>query len=143
MKSLGSWSGNFFLSPTGNEVLLKSIVQAIPAYTMSIFKMPIFFCKEVMSAMFRFWWNGGHKSKGVHWVRREELVKPKFLGGLGFQDLTSFNYALLAKQAWRFYNDPNSLWVRILLGIYLSQCSLLSAKKTKCCFLVIAKSFAW
>lgn len=127
-KSLGSWLRNF-LSPAGKEILSKYVVQAIPAYTISIFKMPKSLCKEVMLTMFWFWWNGGQKSKGVHWVRREELLKPKFLEGLGFRDLISFNSTLLAKQAWRFYNEPNSLWVCILSGIYLSQCSFLNAKK--------------
>ncbi|KAJ1423116.1 reverse transcriptase [Sesbania bispinosa] len=37
--------------------------------------------------------------------------------------------ALLAKQAWRLYKNPNTLWARILKGIYFPDKDILTAKK--------------
>lgn len=44
------------LSVGGKEVLIKSVVQAIPVYSMGCFKFPRGLC-EHMNTMFRkFWW---------------------------------------------------------------------------------------
>ncbi|KAM1414771.1 hypothetical protein ACFX2I_006507 [Malus domestica] len=47
------------LSPAGNEVLIKAVVQAIPAYLMNIFKFPANVCNDLDFIISKFWW--GHK----------------------------------------------------------------------------------
>jgi hypothetical protein len=42
----------------------------------------------------------------------------KEVGGMGFRDFTSFNKALLAKQAWRLWTQPNSLVAQITMAKY-------------------------
>ena len=37
------------LSAGGKEILLKAVVQAIPTYAMSVFKIPNFFAKELLT----------------------------------------------------------------------------------------------
>ena len=39
------------LSKAGKEILIKAVVQAIPTYTMSYFKLPDSLCEELMSMM--------------------------------------------------------------------------------------------
>lgn len=45
-QKLHGWSCRLF-STRGREVLIKSILQAIPSYAMSCFKIPVAICKEV------------------------------------------------------------------------------------------------
>ncbi|XP_013669307.1 uncharacterized mitochondrial protein AtMg00310-like [Brassica napus] len=55
----------------------------------------------------------------------QKLCKEKENGGLGFHDLKKFNQSLLAKQAWRLWNSPNSLVARILKARYFPRSSFL------------------
>jgi len=40
-----------FLSQAGKEILLKDVIQAVPTSSMSIFQLPIGFCKEINGLM--------------------------------------------------------------------------------------------
>lgn len=46
------------------------------------------------------------------------MTRAKHDGGLVFQELESFNKALLGKMASRLMQEPNALWARVLKGIY-------------------------
>ena len=48
----------------------------------------------------------------IHWKSWESLTQPKDVGGMGFQDLRLFNYAMLAKQGWRLMHDQSSLFFK-------------------------------
>lgn len=52
---LQGWKGKL-LSQAGREVLIKSVAQAIPVYTMSCFKVPNSLCSEINSMVSKFWW---------------------------------------------------------------------------------------
>ncbi|KAL0395125.1 UNVERIFIED_CONTAM: putative mitochondrial protein [Sesamum latifolium] len=46
-----------FLSQAGKEVLIKSVIQAIPTYAMGCFKLPITLLREIQGMIARFWWS--------------------------------------------------------------------------------------
>ena len=52
------------LSRAGKEVLMKSVLQSIPSYVMSVFMLPITLCNRINSIMRSFWWSGDGRNGG-------------------------------------------------------------------------------
>lgn len=84
-------------SAGGKEILVKVVVQAPPAYTMSIFKLHFSLCRELESLIGRFWWGHPNGKTKVWWTSWKTLRNPKCKGGLGFRSLKEFNQAMIAK----------------------------------------------
>uniref|UniRef100_A0A803P2Y2 Reverse transcriptase domain-containing protein n=1 Tax=Cannabis sativa TaxID=3483 RepID=A0A803P2Y2_CANSA len=78
-KRIQSWD-NKFLSRAGKEVLIKAVVQALPAYTMNLFLLPVGTCQAIESAISRFWWKS-NSTKGIHWLCWDKLTAHKSNGG--------------------------------------------------------------
>jgi len=79
--------------------MIKSVLQVILSYVMSIFILPTFIISTIEKMMNSFWLgHGGPKIRGIHWMSWENLSVHKTHGGMGFKDLTTFNLAMLRKQ---------------------------------------------
>jgi len=106
------------------EVLIKAVAQALPAYSMSVFKLPMGLCDDLTSIIREFWWGVENGKRKTAWIAWEELVLKKCCGGMGFKDLRLFNQAMLARQAWRLIQYPESLCARLLKVKYFPRGSL-------------------
>ncbi|XP_048499407.1 putative ribonuclease H protein At1g65750 isoform X2 [Beta vulgaris subsp. vulgaris] len=135
-KKLQGWKEKL-LSRAGKEVLLKSVIQAIPTYLMGVYKLPISVIQKIHSAMARFWWGSSNTQRKIHWKSWESLCTLKCLGGMGFKDLRVFNDALLGRQAWRLVREPNALFARVMKAKYYSKCDFLDAP------LGCSSSYSW
>ena len=112
-QKINSWSRKC-LSKAGKEVMIKSVLQAIPSYVMSIFRLPNSLLNEIEKMMNAFWWgHGGASNKGMHWLSWEKLSVHKNHGDMGFKYLATFNVAMLGKQGWKLQTDSDSLVSRI------------------------------
>ena len=124
------------LSQAGREVLLKAVVQAIPTFAMSCFKLPVGLCKDIEMQIRKFWWGEREGQRKIHWKNWETLCKTKANGGMGFKNLVKFNEAMLAKQVWRLLTDKTSLLYKVFSAKYFPSSSIFDAKLTK-------GSYAW
>jgi hypothetical protein len=106
------------MSAAAKEVLIKAVAQALPTYTMSVFKIPLGICDELTRITREFWWGVENGKRKIAWVAWRQLTRKKCRGGLGFKDLRIFNQALLARQAWRLIQFPDSLCARLLKAKY-------------------------
>ncbi|GJX73788.1 hypothetical protein Tco_0312383, partial [Tanacetum coccineum] len=92
-----------------SEVLIRSVIQAIPSYAMQCYMLPKGFLQKLLVHIKRFFWSGDAHERHIHWLSWDRICEPKDGGGLGFQDLSCFNLALLAKQGWRLIMNPDLL----------------------------------
>ena len=135
-RKIQGWKGKL-LSQAGREVLIKAVVQAIPTYTMNVFKLPQKLCHELEKMIRDFWWGHSGEPRKVHWVKWASLCKPKQLGGMGFRELSKFNEALLAKQVWRLMHNKSSLLYNVFKAKYFPNNSIMDIRCSP------RASFAW
>lgn len=128
-RKINSWGGRS-LSKAGKEVMIKSALQSIPTYFMSIFLIPSSLGDEIEKMMNSFWWgNGGNRNKGIRWLSWYKLYVHKRSGGMGFKNLYMFNMALLGKQVWRLMCQPELLVARLFKARYYQKNDIFEAKK--------------
>ncbi|XP_050259095.1 uncharacterized mitochondrial protein AtMg00310-like [Quercus robur] len=135
-KKLQVWKEKL-LSQAGREVLIKVVIQAIPTYTMSCFKLLKGLIKELEVMIRKFWWEYCGGNRKTHWVKWDRLCEAKEVGAMGFKEIEKFNDALLAKQVWRLINNPTSLCHRVFKARFFLDCSILEAREST------VGSYAW
>ncbi|XP_042980012.1 uncharacterized protein LOC122310200 [Carya illinoinensis] len=133
---MSNWKVNM-LSQGGKEILLKSVLQAIPTYSMGIFLLPKVILRRLNQLLQSFWWGRKDNRSKIHWISWKTIGKQKSKGGLGFRDFEQFNLALLAKQGWRLIQDQNSLAAQVLKAKYYPTSSFLSVRKR------VSDSYVW
>uniref|UniRef100_A0A803NP78 Reverse transcriptase domain-containing protein n=1 Tax=Cannabis sativa TaxID=3483 RepID=A0A803NP78_CANSA len=125
---INSWNGKF-LSRAGKEILLKTVIQSLQTYAMSVFLIPLETYHEIEKIMENFWWKTTNaKGQGIIWMSWDRMATHKYSGGMGFRHLHDFNLAVLAKQGWNLLCSPSSLASRLYKAKYYPQTDYLNAK---------------
>jgi hypothetical protein len=94
----------------GKEVFIKAVAQSLSTYVMGVYKLPLGLCDDLTKIIRDFWWGSEKDKRKMHWVAWDIMLKPKIKGGMGFKDMRIFNQALLARQAWRLLQNPDSVF---------------------------------
>jgi hypothetical protein len=116
-KRLFSWR-NRYISLGGRIVLINAVLNAIPIFHLSFYKMPNSVRKKVVRLQREFLWGGAKGGKRINWVRWSVVCREKKNGGLGVKDIRFVNLSLLAKWRWRLLQPERSLWKDVLLAKY-------------------------
>lgn len=116
---IASWKAQW-LSLVGMILMVKSILSSILNYVMSV----LLFRKGVISSISKclthFIWKGNMAdSKKVALVSWENICQLEFGGGVGVNNAHERNISLGAKLAWKFSENPSTLWARIIRIKYL------------------------
>ena len=119
---VNGWTFKFF-TKGGKEVIIKSVVTALPNHVLSCYRLPKATAKKLTSAVAQFWWSPGRNTRGMHWKSWDKICVNKEDGGLGFNDITDFNTVMLGKQLWRLIEKPNTLFARVFKGWYYRNAS--------------------
>lgn len=75
---------------------------------------------------------GGRKIQMIEvsvWTLGISLYQAKIQGGMGFCNYRAFNEAMLARQGWSLFMNPQAIWGRFLKGIYFPNSSFLQASR--------------
>ncbi|KAL9685088.1 hypothetical protein QQ045_022535 [Rhodiola kirilowii] len=94
---------------------------------MMCYKIPESVCKRLAAIICKFWWLAEAEGKGIHWTNKKHMYMAKEYGGLNFRNLSFFNDALLAKQAWRLLSNQSTMVYKTLKAKYFKETSLLEA----------------
>ena len=122
-KKLAGWKGKM-LSLGGRITLIKSSLANLPLYYMSIFPIPKGIVEKIIKIQRNFLWSGSESRERMPLVSWSLLSMPKSLGGLSIGNLLHRNVALLFKWMWRYFNNPDSLWRKIIQSKYNYSTSL-------------------
>jgi len=118
-KRLKVWSHKW-LSRAGRLVLVKSVLEAIPVFWLSLAWIPKGTLESIRRICFRFLWSGKKDVQVTPWVNWKRIAIPKGLGGWGLKNIFLFSKALAAKGGWRLLKT-DSLWSRVIKQKYLAE----------------------
>ena len=62
---IGGWCGRE-ASCAGREILLKTVAQAVPTYSMSCFLLPVNTCNKMRTAIANYWWGSSADNRPAH-----------------------------------------------------------------------------
>ena len=115
---LASWKANI-LSRAGRLTLIKSVLNSLPVYFMSMFKMPKAISLKIVKLQRMFFWGKSSATQmSCPMVKWSDIELPRQLGGLGVGNIMYKNLILVFKWWWRFSESDNSLWKRILQSVH-------------------------
>ena len=98
---------------------MKTVLEAIPVYLMSLAWIPLSILETTRRTYFRFLWSGKHETQVTPWVRWERIAILKGLGDWVLKNIFLFAKDLVAKGGWRLINSE-ILWTQVMIQKYLA-----------------------
>ncbi|GJZ73510.1 cytochrome P450 [Tanacetum coccineum] len=113
-KRLSKWKSKI-LSIGGRLTLIKTILGSFRVYFFSSYKDPKSVISELESLRRSFFWGGSKEDIKIAW---EKVISPRDQRGLSIGSLRVSNLAMLAKWWWRFLNEKESLWCKVIRSLH-------------------------
>ncbi|VFQ66081.1 unnamed protein product [Cuscuta campestris] len=104
------------LSYAGKVELIRAVIQGVQSFWLQAFPVQKYVLDRITSLCREFLW--GSRFAKVAWT---DICKPKAEGGLGLKDAGTWNNALLCKLLWNLAAKKDSLWVRWVHAVYVTQ----------------------
>jgi hypothetical protein len=123
-RKIGFWC-NKWLSLGGRLILVKSVLESLAVYWMTLERVPPKIITTLRRLAFNFLWSGQADKHRLHLCSWQTLSKPRRAGGWGLKNLSSFNVALLASTFWRAVTH-DSIWHQIIFDKYLDSKPLIN-----------------
>ena len=124
---LKSWKSSS-LSKAGRLIMIKSVLNSLPIYYLSLFKIPRKVADDIVRIQRNFLWNGDKEGRFIPLVKWEVVIRQKNDGGLGVGDLAVKNAGLLLKWWWRYGKEDDQLWKKVIKSIYQEDNGLIPSK---------------
>ena len=105
-----------------NDILICSTLSNLPIYYLSLFRMPQKVCARLEKIQRRFLWGGSDQERKIPLVSWATVCMDKSKGGIGIKSFSKMNKALLSKWSWRFANERNSLWRKVICSKFCESC---------------------
>nr|KYP50870.1 Putative ribonuclease H protein At1g65750 family [Cajanus cajan] len=106
------------LSFAGRLTLTRSVLAAIPSYTMQTVFFPRQLCDELDRSCRTFLWGHTMDYRRIHALDWSTVCKEKKEGGLGIREFRMVNTSFMMKNCWTICSQPERLWVQILRSKY-------------------------
>lgn len=109
---LASWKASL-LSFAGRLQLIKSVVESMMIYSITIYNWPVKLIKELEKYMRNFLWSGDLNSRKLVIVAWKKVCTPIEEGGLGIRSISMLNDATNLKLGWELMHSHNQ-WAQFL-----------------------------
>jgi len=110
-KKIGMWCFRW-LTLGGRLTLIKTILESIPVYWMTLYKIPKSVLNFLRGLATSYLWSGNNSHDKIHLTRWSVIARPRSMGGWGLKDLETFGRALRMKTMWRFLTT-DTIWSQI------------------------------
>ncbi|KAJ9551049.1 hypothetical protein OSB04_015094 [Centaurea solstitialis] len=114
---LAAWKSNQ-LSIGGRTTLIKAVLGNMPVYFLSLFKAPVGVINKLEAIRRKFFWGASEEKAKLAWINWSKVLTNKSQGGLGVSSILIKNISLLCKWYWRFFNEDDALWNKVIKAIY-------------------------
>ncbi|GFY91065.1 hypothetical protein Acr_07g0012610 [Actinidia rufa] len=115
---ISAWAGAN-LSYAGRTELIKSVLQGVECFWLSILPTPAGVQAKIIKLCRNFLWSGKCNKNKRPLVAWRDITPPKIEGGLGIRNSKAWNKALLSKTMWDIQAKIDTLWVQWVHQIYM------------------------
>ncbi|CAI9108429.1 OLC1v1008013C1 [Oldenlandia corymbosa var. corymbosa] len=138
------WNPHRF-SLAGRLTLCRSVLAAVPIYTMQSTMLPKGTADQIDKLRRKFLWGASGNEKKMSLINWDTVYQSKNRGGLGLRKLCDVNASFFLKHAWGLLSDEGGYWQQILRAKYEIQSSeiLASIDRPNCSLLWKHIANAW